>query len=159
MKKNRFNYKLVSETVPAVLSIHPQGHTSLKLDDGLFTPVCIIPAPLGGERTQEGKSVYAEAVKDELMKRWNSRPRITQSDIERAKYTAVNDFKMSLRVKYAKGLEVLRDRIQNGIFTKENDGDLVGINVMMNKILCEILEYYQLPSEALEQDKSISFQK
>ncbi|MDP2104624.1 MAG: hypothetical protein Q8J76_01415 [Desulfobulbaceae bacterium] len=140
MKKNRLSHKLFSEYNKPELSHYPQGHYSLKLEDGCSTPVCVIPIPLGGEKTGEGKSAYVEAVKDEIMKRWNSRQSPTKNDIERAKYTAVNDFKISLRVKYAKEIDLLEETFPNGLFTKENDGELVGVNVLLKKIICEMLE-------------------
>ncbi len=54
--------------------------------------------------------------------------------------SAVENYKREIRAKYDDRVKLLRSQFPNGMFTKDKDGDLVGINVMLSKFICEMSE-------------------
>jgi hypothetical protein len=79
MIQKKFKSRVIAEFRSAELSVFPNGQYSILLNDGTFTPVCVIPIPLGGRQTKDGKSIFAEVAKDEIIKRWNSFPNLLEA--------------------------------------------------------------------------------
>ena len=55
-------------------------------------------------------------------------------------YESVNDYKRQMRERYQGGIDILEKQFPNGMFSKDKDGDLVGINVLLKKFFCEMIE-------------------
>ena len=58
----------------------------------------------------------------------------------RADYIAVEEYKKGMRKRYQQKVESLREHFPNGCFTKNKQGGLVGIDVMLAKMVKELCE-------------------
>ena len=55
-------------------------------------------------------------------------------------YCAVNNHKKMIRKRYSKEIESLTDIFPNGCYTKTDDGEFVGISVMLKGVISGMLE-------------------
>lgn len=65
-----FAHKLTAEFTR--FSNFQNGHWSFYFSDENKSPACIIPEPIGGEKDEDGRNVYAKTLKDEILKRFNN---------------------------------------------------------------------------------------
>lgn len=53
---------------------------------------------------------------------------------------AVNEYKRQIRDKYQPEIDVIEKRFPNGLYTKDKNYGYVGVNVIMKRVICELLE-------------------